>query len=368
MSKRPCAKPQDDRAPFVSIIILNFNGERYLVHCLSSVLGTKYPNFEVILVDNASTDQSVDLVMKTFGSDGRLKIIRNPENFGFSQGNNIGLKHARGEYIVFLNNDTIVDPYWLVELVCSMQADRTIGLSQSILLTIDGKLIQSAGGLYSNNLVIQFQFLAGNKFRKNEFPSSFEVSYANGCSMVIERRFLERIGAFERRLPFFYDDTLLSLKTWLAGRRVVTVTQSKVRHVGGGTHRNDSYFIAYHSCRARICLIFNAYLKLCSLTKALFAFITSLTGNALFALRLQDLQQFQGYINAVGWVLRNLKFIWKNRIILWSKSRISPELLLTKFERIKIPTAICLLPSRLQNVYCLSEVNKYRNSLTRTTR
>jgi len=99
--------------PLVSIIILNFNGENYLERCLFSVLGTKYPNFEVIFVDNASTDSSLKIVEKTFGNDKRLRIFHNTKNLGFSAGNNFGLRQSRGDYIVFLNNDTIADPYWL---------------------------------------------------------------------------------------------------------------------------------------------------------------------------------------------------------------------------------------------------------------
>ena len=101
----------------MSVIVLNFNGENYLERCLSSVLGTKYPNFEVIFVDNASTDSSLKIVEKTFGNDNRLRIFKNNKNLGFSSGNNFGLRQSRGEYIVFLNNDTIPDPYWLDTLV-----------------------------------------------------------------------------------------------------------------------------------------------------------------------------------------------------------------------------------------------------------
>ncbi len=103
--------------------------------CLSSVLSTKYPNFEVIFVDNASTDSSLKIVENTFGNDSRLRIFRSNQNLGFSGGNNFGFSHARGEYIAFLNNDTIADPYWLAPLVNSMEKDKTIGLAGSTILS-----------------------------------------------------------------------------------------------------------------------------------------------------------------------------------------------------------------------------------------
>ena len=103
--------------PLVSVIILNFNGENYLERCLFSVLATKYPNFEVIFIDNASSDSSVKIVEKTFGNDERLRIFKSSQNIGFSGGNNLGFSYAKGDYIVFLNNDTIADPNWLTAIV-----------------------------------------------------------------------------------------------------------------------------------------------------------------------------------------------------------------------------------------------------------
>jgi len=106
--------------PLVSITILNYNGlsllDGVLEECLQSVLGTDYPNIEVLFVDNASVDESVDFVSKSF-SDSRLKIIRNSSNLGVGEGYNVGMRASRGEYIVQLNDDIIVDPDWLKELV-----------------------------------------------------------------------------------------------------------------------------------------------------------------------------------------------------------------------------------------------------------
>jgi hypothetical protein len=104
----------------VSIVILNYNGRKLgkiLTKCLESVLATDYPNFEVLFVDNASEDSSVDFVMNAFGLNPKLTIIRNEQNLGYADGNNIGIRRAKGEYIVLLNNDTQVDPQWLSELV-----------------------------------------------------------------------------------------------------------------------------------------------------------------------------------------------------------------------------------------------------------
>jgi GT2 family glycosyltransferase len=358
-----------ERAPLVSVIIVNLNGERYLGQCLSSVFKTTQCSFEVVLVDNGSTDQSLDFTEKTFGSDERLKIIRNSENLGFSEGNNVGFKHAQGRYIAFLNNDTLVDPHWLHNLVGVMEMDRTIGLAQSMLLTMNGQEIQSAGSLYSDYLILQ-SALAESESPNAKFAPFFEVSFAQGAAMIIERELVEKIGLFEPQAPLFYDDTLLSLKTWIAGRRVVTVSKSKVWHVGGASIGRNAQLITYNISKARICMIFDVYYKLPSLLRALFVFTVSLLSNSLlhthtryYSVESKNSQVITGNIHAICWSLRNLRLIWSNRLRHWREAKVTPELLVTKFIRMRIPTALYFLPSSILALARASEASKYRNRL-----
>ena len=201
--------------PLVSVVILNYNGESCLLNCLSSVLQTVYSNFEVILADNASTDSSLEMAQQSFGNDSRLKIVKSTKNLGFSGGNNFGYNFAKGEYIVFLNNDTVVEPDWLIELVNAMRNDATIGLAQSMILTIDGDKIQTAGWLFTNYFLRKHQ-LCKDEPSSQKFQPIFEVSFVCGAAMIIRRSIIDEMGLFEPKMPFFYDDTLLSLKMWLS--------------------------------------------------------------------------------------------------------------------------------------------------------
>ncbi len=356
---------RNNNVPLVSVIMVNFNGERYLEKCLSSVLETVYPNFEVILVDNASTDRSLVLAERNFGSDKRIKIVRNSANLGFGPGNNVGFDYARGKYIVFLNTDTIVESVWLTILIDTMEKDQTIGLAQSMLLEINGQKIQVAGWLVGDYLV--FRCAVGqNELASSNFPPVFEVSFACGAAMIIRRELVNEIGLFDPKLPFYYDDTLLSLKTWLAGRRVVTVSKSKVSHVGGGIRGGDTHFTTYHTIRGLISLIFDIYWNLGDLIKALFIFTYALFGSLIFIVKEKNFGAFTADISAIIWCIKNLKYIWKNRIGLWSKARIDPETLVLKFIKIRIPTSLYLLPplsAKLLMSYYENEVKKYRNSL-----
>ena len=222
--------------------------------------------------------------METFGGDNRIRLIQSASNLGFSGGNNLGFTHAKGDYIVFLNNDTVVDPEWLTYLVNAMQTDETIGLAQSTILMIDGQKIQTAGWLYSNYLVQKYG-LAENKASGLRLQPVFEVSVASGASMITRRSLIDEIGLFDPEIPFFYDDTLLSFKVWLANKRVVTVSDSKIRHIQGATTAWNLKRTTYNLLKAKICLMFDIYYPLGDLAKGLFVNIFSIGVNSLFFLK-----------------------------------------------------------------------------------
>lgn len=125
--------------PFVSVIVLNFNGVTFLKDCLSSLEHLNYPRdaYEVILVDNASSDQSVHYVRKQFPW---VKIVQNSSNLGYAAGNNVGIRESKGDYIALLNNDTKVEPDWLMELVKICEQDPSVGACTSKILLFDDRL------------------------------------------------------------------------------------------------------------------------------------------------------------------------------------------------------------------------------------
>lgn len=354
-----------EEKPLVSIIIVNYNGERFLNECLSSVFRTQYPNFEVVLIDNASTDNSVDFVNRVFAADKRLNIVTNSQNLGFGPANNVGFKHTRGNYIVFLNNDTSVEPEWLVTLVDAMEKDRTIGLAQSLILNMDGQTVQTAGMLFSDYLVRLYSVGLADEGYGDMFPDVFEVSFAMGASMIARRAFLKEIGLFDPKYARHYDDEYLSFRAWLAGKRVVTVSGSKVRHFGEGTSKraHNVAFEHRHFTIAIISLVFDAYWNLLDLTKALSIFAVHYIYNSLWEIINQrKAMGFWGNISAVRWILENFKYIWGNRLEYWSRARIDEKALISRMIRIRIPTSIYLVP-KLLTLYFKSETEKYRKSL-----
>jgi GT2 family glycosyltransferase len=352
--------------PLVSVIILNFNGEKYLEHCLFSVLNSEYPNFEVIFVDNASTDSSLKLIERNFGNDPRLRIFRSTKNLGFSGGNNFGFNHAKGDYIVFLNNDTIADPYWLAALVSTMEKDKSIGLAGSTILSIDGKKLRGAGGLWSDYLLFLYPVGAGRR-GDFEFLPTFEVSFATGCSMIVRKELLNQIGLFDPKIPYNYDDTLLSLKTWLAGKRVVSVSSSRIRHVGGATTKKfwSNQSVTFSLLRAKMCLLFDLYFNTSDLFKALCILYSSIAIESAFSARQKNLSEILGSIRGSVWILKNFKHVWENRLEHWRNPQISPEVLIEKFIRIRLRFPLCVAHSNLTYLLYRNQCLNYENRLIR---
>lgn len=353
----------EEKEPLVSIIILNFNGKLHLEKCLRSVFDTQYSKFEVILVDNASTDNSLNLVKQAFVGERRLRIVKSSTNVGFGPGNNLGFTFAKGDYIAFLNNDTTVEPDWLSNLVSLMEEDSTIGLAQSLILNMDSNVIQSVGYLQTSYL--QDVIAVGeNQIDESQFPSVFEVSFAHGAAMITRRQLIQETGLFDSQLPFFYDDTLLSLKTWLAGKRVVAVSKSKVYHTGGASWGGkDTFFPNYHILRARISLIIGTFNNIIDLTNALFVFVVCLIRRSALFAKTRNTEGISAYVRALFWISKNLKYMWMNRLKYWKRTKISPETLITKFIRIRIPLSLYLVPSHMLRKYCADNAAKYTNQL-----
>jgi GT2 family glycosyltransferase len=131
---------------------------------------------------------------------------------------------------------------------------------------------------------------------------------------MFKREVAEEMGVFDPKMPFFYDDTLLSIKTWLANKRVVTVSGSIIRHVGGATKVWTTKFTTYHLLKSNICLLFDVYPRMTDLSKALLVNAFSIFIGSLYCLRNRNLPAYLGNLYALGWSLQNFPFIWQNKL------------------------------------------------------
>jgi len=218
--------------PLVSIIIPVFNKAAYTVGCLESLSHQKSRfSFEVIVVDNASSDLTPQLVGSTPG----VRYIRNKTNRGFVDGCNDGVAQARGKIVVLLNNDTVVLGNWLDALVERLESDPSIGLVGSKLVYPNGELQEAGGILFSDASGWNF----GKHLKANDFEFNFcrDVDYCSGASIAFYRSDFNKLKGFDRRFaPAYYEDADLAMNMrYKLGKRVVYEPNSVLVHIEGGT-------------------------------------------------------------------------------------------------------------------------------------
>ena len=205
----------------VSIIILNYNGKRFLDECISAVLNQSYPEFELIFFDNNSTDGSAEYTVSRF-NDSRIKIIKSDRNLGFAGGNNEALKHCLNDLVVLLNNDTRPDANWLRYLTETMSGQNTIASSFVITEGIPEKYYSSNGSV---------SYMMYNVM--NIFTDIEETFYPNGCSVIFRKN---EIGKpFDGDYFYYGEDVYLGLKARFSGMKIKFVKNSVVEHYGSGS-------------------------------------------------------------------------------------------------------------------------------------
>jgi GT2 family glycosyltransferase len=221
--------------PNVSVIVLNWNGKRFLEKCLTSLLDQSYNNYEVLLVDNGSTDDSVGFVQQHFGSERRLRILSLNENFGFSKGNNIGIKNALGNYVIILNNDTFVCRSFVEALVSVAESDLNMASVGCRILSMNGRTWFSQKFTNKGFVVpIFLQNLVRN--RSDSISNTFCQNLANsGCACLFRKDVLDKIGGYDEDFMADCEDWDLGYRINLAGYKSVHLPSALVFHYGGGS-------------------------------------------------------------------------------------------------------------------------------------
>ena len=298
------------RAPLVSVIVLNYNGLAYIRNCLDSVLNTKYPSLEVILVDNNSNDGSFEICKSLYGNCGFVKLVRNDANHGYALGNNIGATHCTGKYIVFLNSDTVVDEDWLGNAISVLEQRPRVGAAQCRIMSLtDRRVVQSAGNFLSCFGLSKIRG-AGDLYT-GQYPAVDAVFSAVGAAMIIRRSVAETIGCFD---PVFYltaEDGDLCWRVWLYGWEVVHLRDSIVYHKGQGafgTTGSDLY-LKYYRRNNTIMMLKNMSTK--SLMKSLpvYLFLILLIGLVSKRKITYLKYMFRGYC----WILENVRYVIAKR-------------------------------------------------------
>lgn len=319
--------------PFVYIIVLNWNGKSYVENCFRSLERLNYPNYEVVMVDNASSDGSVEYIRKNFTW---VKIIQNKENLGFIA-NNKGMKYALengADYILLLNNDTIVDEKIINYLVETAEKDERIGAVGPKVLSSEQRDIIQEIGVGCDIFGFPFGIHSG-EIDINQYVKPFDVLYCSACCLLLKRCVLEEIGYLDEKYFIFVDDLDLCWRAQLAGYRVVADPRAFLYHKSGGTVvggyiKSDTYRTTTQRIYLRERNTLRTLLKnysLMSLALILPAYLFLFLGEMLFFL-LKDSKVSGNYLKALKWNIIHLKdTVRKRREIQRTRKRGDKEIM-----------------------------------------
>lgn len=217
--------------PKISIIIVNWNGKNYLFDCLNSVYKSNFLDYEIIIIDNGSKDESQKMLQKKFLE---IKLILNKKNLGFAKANNQGIKIAQGEFIFLLNNDTVIHPDLLRILSDKLSSNEKIGIVGPKIYYTNSQRIWFAGGC--------IDWAKGKTYHLNRDltdseseDSEKEVDFITGCALMIKREVIDKIGFLDQNFFAYYEDADWCQKAIRAGYRVVYLPFGGVWHIKSAT-------------------------------------------------------------------------------------------------------------------------------------
>jgi len=302
-----------ENIPLVSIIIVNYNGRNYLEKCLKSLKQTSYSNFEIILVDNNSNDTSIEFVQSNYPE---IEIITLDKNYGFAEPNNIGARKAKGDFLVFLNNDTEVTPNWISELVNTVNSDSKIAICQSLLLSPNGN-IDSSG---------DFVDIYGRAYSsRNKVNKVTPILSARGACMLIKKDIFYELGGFDENFFASFEDVDLGWRACMWGYKVVLVPNSIVKHNAGTTIKNLKQEIQFHGAKNTLILrLVNFELSFAS--KSILVLFLITFAKKFFGInvikepeKLLPLPSSKIILKGIFWILKNLSYVCDKRKLVNSR-------------------------------------------------
>jgi len=235
--------------PFLSVIILNWNGKHFLKECLDSLMGQTFKDFEAIVVDNGSKDGSVEFIRREYGKF--VKLLQNERNLGVAAGNNAGIKYAEGEYIVILNNDTWSKPTWLEELVKGIDSDSQVGMWASKVYSYYKRdQIEAVGELIYRDGLSRAR--GQYELDKGQYDCVEEIFFPPTCGAMFRKKLFDEIGLFDEDFFAYADDTELAIRARMAGWKCIYIPKAIIYHKNSGSSGQYSPFKAFLVERNRL--------------------------------------------------------------------------------------------------------------------
>ncbi len=293
------------QSPLVTVIIPHWNGIEILEPCLRSLEASTYVNLKVVVVDNASIDESVSFVRREFP---KVTLIENSENRGFAGGVNVGIQQGDSDYFLVLNNDTTHDPDWIEPLVAALEFDPEIAAVQPKIMSAQNpNIFDYAGGVGGLLDILAFPYALGRIFTTTEeddgyYDTPCDIFWASGTALLLRSSALKEVGLFDEDFFAHMEEIDLCWRLHNAGWRVVNAPSSRIFHHSGWTLPPDRYQKKYLNHRNNLMMIIKNY-PFAYLAAILPARI-ALEGVAfIFSALIRDWKRMIAIVMALGWNL-----------------------------------------------------------------
>jgi GT2 family glycosyltransferase len=313
----------------ISVIILNYNGLKYIINCVKSVLTSSHENLEVIVVDNKSTDESIELCEKAFANDKRLKIIKNTSNLGFPEGNNVGANYATGDYLFFLNIDTEIQRETIDNCVQVFRSKSNVAIVQPKLMLLYNRNVFDSTG--------DFMDKYGNAVRRGgedleidlgQYDYDTDIFSARGAALMVKRSIYSESGGFDSTFFLGFEDIDLCWRIRLMGYNVKLAPSSIVYHVGTEVTRASGKISTrlYHQYKNKVIMLMKNYDTRRLITiLPIQILIFYILANAYTMVVRRDLYIPKVRMRAILWVIKNSGKIFRSRRIIQKHLRRVPD-------------------------------------------
>lgn len=299
--------------PFVVVVTLNYNGSSFLQECIDSILDSDYSNFKVIVVDNGSKDNSLELLERLYGSNDKVIILKNNKNLGYSEGMNIGLGYGFNKigasYCLIMNNDTLLDKQAISALVEVAQKDEKIGFVTGKVYYADKPNIFQTIGKFSEAGLLNIRYRGKGEIDKGQYDKDCELDFCDDIFWLVSKELYQKTGGYDPEFFLEAEDFDWQLRAKKAGFKIMFAHKAKIWHKVSMVLGKDSPQKAYYDARNPLIAVMKNcepdivknYLQ----TRIYKIYLPAILKTALKGKIQKALYMFAGINSALIWRLKN---------------------------------------------------------------
>jgi GT2 family glycosyltransferase len=290
--------------PLVSIITVNYDHPQVTLDLLKTLRMITYPNVEIFVIDNASPNDDPSIIKSTYSE---INFIQSGVNLGFAGGNNLGIRKARGKYILFINNDTEVEPGFLEPLVAKCESDPRIGaVSPKIKFYHHPDTIQFCGQAPMNHYTMRSHGIGYGIVDKGQFEVDSMTPFVHGAAMMVPRSVIEKVGLMPECYFLYYEELDWCAAMKRSGYQLWYVHNSTILHKESISTGKMSPFKTYYLNRSRLMYLRRNVKGPTLLIATLFQIFVAIPKNLTVFLLKKDKGHFKAYTRMLGWHLKHL--------------------------------------------------------------